>query len=85
MLVKDLAKTFKMNVSTMANIAGYSRQFLNIVISKEEKCKSPRYSAFVQHLEIISENMYMQDKAQARIEKNERDKAIKELKKKMNA
>lgn len=80
MQVRDLAKVFKLKVGEFVIVSGYTRQGLHQVLERENKKKKPKYNAFISHLEFLNEHMYQQDVAQARIEKNERDKAIEYLK-----
>lgn len=80
MQVRDLAKVFKLKVGEFVIVSGYTRQGLYQVLERENKRNKPRYNAFISHLEFLNEHMYQKDVAQARIEKNERDKAIEYLK-----
>lgn len=80
MQVRDLAKVFKLKVGEFVNISGYTRQGLHQVLDRENKRNKPRYNAFIAQLELINMKMYEEDLAQARIEKNNRDKAIEYLK-----
>lgn len=79
MTVKELAKAFRMDINTLSSISGYSRQGLYDVITGKNANKK-RFNAFLDHLQFISNSFHEQDIAQARIDKNIRDKMISELK-----
>lgn len=80
MTVKELAKAFRMNINMLSSISGYSRQGLYYVITGKNKANKKRFNAFLDHLQFISNSFHEQDIAQARIDKNIRDKMIAELK-----
>lgn len=79
MTVKELAKAFSLKVNEFASISGYSRQGLYDVIENEKQINNVRFNAFLDHLQLCSDAIHEQDIAQARIEKNVRDKLIKQL------
>lgn len=79
MKVIELAKTFNMSVSELVAISGYTRQSLYNILSGRNVNKG-RFNAFLDLLQTISEHQYNEDIAQARINKNMRNKAITELK-----
>lgn len=80
MTVKELAKVFRMNVNQLSMISGYSRQGLYDLLGVETNINQKRFNSFLDHLSFISNAQYEEDIAQARIEKNEREKVLKELK-----
>lgn len=80
MTVKEIAKSFGLKVNELASISGYSKQGLYDVIEDRNNINIKRFNAFLDHLQFISDSIHEQDIAQARIEKNERDNLIKELK-----
>lgn len=80
MTVKQLAKTFGLKVNEFASISGYSKQALYNIIEKGEAVNNVRFNSFIDHLQLYSNVIHEQDIAQARIEKNERDKLIEQLK-----
>ena len=75
---KELAKAFGVNVGELCGIIGYSRSGLYLEISGNRK--SSRFESALDHLQLISDKQYEEDIAQARINKNTRDKMIAELK-----
>jgi len=79
MTVKELANAFGMNVNEFASISGYSRQGLYDVIENNKPVNMVRFNAFIDHLQLCSDSIHGQDIAQARIEKNVRDKLIEQL------
>lgn len=79
MTVNELAKAFGLKVIEFASISGYSRQGLYDVIENNRPVNSVRFNAFIDHLQLYSNAIHEQDIAQARIEKNVRDKLIEQL------
>lgn len=79
MTVNELAKAFGLKVNEFASISGYSRQGLYDVIENNRPINSVRFNAFIDHLQLYSNAIHEQDIAQARIEKNVRDKLIEQL------
>ena len=80
MTVKELAKAFGISVGQLVTISGYSKQGLYDVMAGNNKSNENRFNAFLDHLQLISNGIHEHDIAQARIEKNIRDKMIAELK-----
>ena len=81
MTVKELAKAFGLKVNEFAFISGYSRQGLYDVVETNKPVNSVRFNAFIDHLQLYSNDIYERDIAQARIEKKVRDKLIEQLRK----
>ena len=77
--VKKLANSFGLKVSEFATLSGYSRQGLYDLIESNKNANTIRFNAFISHIELVSEEIYQQDLAQATIEKNDRKKLINEL------
>ena len=75
---KELAKAFGVKVGELCVMIGYSRSGLYLEISN--KRKSSRFNSALDHLQFISDKQYEEDIAQAKINKNTRDKMIAELK-----
>ncbi len=80
MTVKELANAFGLKVNEFVSISGYSKQGLYDVIENNKSINNVRFNAFLDHLQLYSDAIHSQDIAQARIEKNEREKLIRELK-----
>ena len=80
MTVKELAKAFGISVGQLVTISGYSKQGLYDVMAGKNNTNKNRFNAFLEHLQFVSNSIHEQDIAQARIEKNIRDKMIAELK-----
>lgn len=79
MTVKELAKAFGLKVGEFASVSGYSRQGLYDVVENNKPVNSVRFNAFIDHLQLYSNVIHEQNIAQARIEKNVRDKLIEQL------
>lgn len=79
MTVKELANAFGLTVNEFASVSGYSKQGLYNVIENEKPINNVRFNAFLNSLQLYSDAIHEQDIAQARIEKNVRDKMIKQL------
>jgi hypothetical protein len=77
--LKEIAKTFGMSVTEFASFTGYSKQALYQMIDGDNGVCTPRLKATIDHLKFASESLHSQDIVEARIQKNNRDKAIKEL------
>lgn len=84
MTVKELANAFGLNVNEFAGVSGYSKQGLYDVIENNKPINDVRFNAFLNHLQLLSNAINEQDIAQARIEKNMRDKLIKQLRSENN-
>ena len=80
MTVKELSKAFGISVGQLVTISGYSKQGLYDVMAGKNNTNKNRFNAFLEHLQFVSNSIHEQDIAQARIEKNIRDKMIAELK-----
>lgn len=77
--VKKLASSFGLKVSEFATLSGYSRQGLYDLIESNKNINTIRFNAFISHIELVSEEIYQQDLSQSKIERNERNKFINEL------
>lgn len=80
MTLRDLAKTFNMNIEQLTIASGYSRQYLYNLLSGKTNIHKKRFNSFLDHLNFISNAQYEEDIAQAMIEKNKRENALNELK-----
>ena len=77
--IKSIANTFGMSVTDFASFTGYSKQALYQALDGTNGVCTPRLRAAIDHLKFASESLHSQDIAEARIKKNNRDKAITEL------
>ncbi len=82
MTVKQLANSFGLKVGEFASVSGYSKQGLyDIIENGQTKVNKVRFKSFLDHLQLLSDSIHERDIAQARIEKNERDRLIEQLRK----
>lgn len=82
MTLREFANLFRMNTVQLSNISGYSREWLQTLVVKErsnKKINRNRFKAFVCHLQVLSDNQYNNDIANAKIDKKIREKAITKL------
>ncbi len=79
MTVRDIAKTFGMDVNQLSSISGYSKQGLYNLVNSKTKVNKKRFTVFLEHLRFISNSRYEQDIAQAEIKKRKREKMLREM------
>ncbi len=79
MTVRDIAKTFGMDVNQLSSISGYSKQGLYNLVNSKTKVNKKRFTVFLEHLRFISNSQYEQDIAQAEIKKRKREKMLREM------
>ena len=82
MKVKEIAKLFGMNVDTLVSISGYSKQGLYDVIKNKCNRDNKRFNEFIELMQFISMHIFAEDKAEARIQYNIREKVLEQLVKK---
>lgn len=82
MTVKQLANSFGLKVGEFASVSGYSKQGLyDIIENGQTNVNKVRFNSFLDHLQLLSDSIHERDIAQVRIEKNERDRLIEQLRK----
>ena len=79
MTVRDIAKTFGMDVNQLSSISGYSKQGLYNLVNSKTKVNKKRFTVFLEHLRFISNSQYGQDIAQAEIKNRKREKMLREM------
>ncbi len=79
MTVRDIAKTFGMDVNQLSSISGYSKQGLYNLVNGKTKVNKKRFTSFLEHLRVISNSQYEQAIAQAKIKKKKREKMLREM------
>jgi hypothetical protein len=77
--IKLIADSFGMSVTAFAAFTGYSKQALYQALDGTNGVCTPRLKATIDYLKFTSNSIHEQDIAEARIKKNIRDKAVKEL------
>lgn len=80
MTLKELAKAFNITIGDLAVVMGYTKQSLYDIVSRKNRTNKRRLYASLEHLQAISESQYQEDLAEARIQKNIREKGIEWLK-----
>lgn len=78
--IKEIAKSFGMNVDTLVSLSGYSKQELYDVVKNKCNRDEKRFDAFIEHLSFVSTHIYKEDIAEAKIQYNLRKKLLEQLK-----
>jgi hypothetical protein len=80
MTLNKLAKAFGVTIGDLASVMGYTRQGLYDLVKCKNNTNKRRLYAALELLQDISDSHYKEDLAEARIQKNIREKGIEWLK-----
>jgi len=76
MTLRKLAKAYSTTVEGLAGVMGYTRQALYDIVNGKGNTNKRRLYAALERLQDISDSHYSEDLAEARIQKNIREKGI---------
>lgn len=83
--IKGIAQTFRLSISGFAKLTGYSRQALYQMADEKTAVCTPRFYSTLKLLKLQSDKLYQDDLEKAQKEKEEREKVILALCKKVSA
>lgn len=76
--LKELAKSFDMNINDFAAAMGYSRQGLYVAI-KEKRVHAVRMVSALRHMKKISDSIIENDIEKAKVKAYDREKGLKDI------
>lgn len=78
--LRDIAENFRTNVEGFAELTGYTKPALyNLFAGRRQSCSEKRLKAVMKSLQSKSDDLYYEDLARAKLEKQEREKYINKM------